>query len=589
MKKQSLSRSAAEYVSVRLGLALLLAVPLAVAPSQNEVPAQAVIPDSVAFSQAGVTAAPTEWANRILVEDFNAPGDTTEQMISGSGIDSPVGTFRGTGSSYILYEDQFGGAPCHDCGTRTTTYTTISTTNAVPAATLISNFPYVSPFFDPNSNDAQFDRDISVGSPYFLGEVISIYFPDVWTENVAETAYALTMTATNPDTGTSDIYTASIVDYDNLPDDRLSKVDVQWDDVNYSTVQLNIGNQINLDFSYMFTYTTTDIVPVTEITPGVDGRMNKFPAVGNGSITLTLASSTNYRYVGFWWSAGSPYNKICLLPETGSTCIAEYNTENLMANASFTKEGVSAPYWRNGRPHYGNPRARTGTSVCSAIDGSTNHCDEPFAFIHIFQDSGFRRVMFSGDGRTGFEFDNVTVSTAESWELIDMLPAGTLLGASTLPAYSVSSPSVIPVDPRSDSVSFPGVLLGGPAANQPDASLCVTEVDASGTPVAEDPSNLQISATVPAGVNSESSGPRFAYSGARETIRDLSATIRINSANNSENVTSSVSKYLRFSVEARTGTGLTTCSGSNNVITAVIVELRPIRLNGSYIFGIPID
>jgi hypothetical protein len=50
-----------------------------------------------------------------------------------------------------------------------------------------------------------------------------------------------------------------------------------------------------------------------------------------------------------------------------------------------------------------------------------------------------------------------------------------------------------------------------------------------------------------------------------------------------------VSKYLRFSVEARTGTGLTTCSGSNNVITAVIVELRPIRLNGSYIFGIPID
>jgi hypothetical protein len=67
MKKQSLSRSAAEYVSVRLGLALLLAVPLAVVPSQNEVPAQAVIPDSVAFSQAGVVEAPIEWANRILV------------------------------------------------------------------------------------------------------------------------------------------------------------------------------------------------------------------------------------------------------------------------------------------------------------------------------------------------------------------------------------------------------------------------------------------------------------------------------------------------------------------------------------------
>jgi hypothetical protein len=117
----------------------------------------------------------------------------------------------------------------------------------------------------------------------------------------------------------------------------------------------------------------------------------------------------------------------------------------------------------------------------------------------------------------------------------------------------------------------------------------VTEVDAGGTPVAADPSNLQISATVPAGVNSETSGPRFAYSGARETIRDLSATIRINSATKSENVVSSESKYLRISVQARTGTGFTTCAGTNNVITAVIVELRPIRLNASYFFGIRID
>jgi hypothetical protein len=34
---------------------------------------------------------------------------------------------------------------------------------------------------------------------------------------------------------------------------------------------------------------------------------------------------------------------------------------------------------------------------------------------------------------------------------------------------------------------------------------------------------------------------------------------------------------------------LTTCAGSNNVITAVIVELRPIRLNGSHSVGIAID
>ena len=582
MKKQSLSRSAAEYVSVRLSLALLLAVPLAVAPSQNEVPAQAVIPDSVAFSQAGVTAAPTEWANRILVEDFNAPGDTTEQLISPSGIESPAGTFRGTGSSYVLYEDQYGGAPCHDCGTISRTTEPTYTQYDYDSTSQLGNFRY-SPW-DSYSNP--FDRDISVDNLdlYQLQDVESI---SVYTGEDLSRAFSLTFT--HMPSGTFYTAAATFVDETYVTEYYgLVTLNVVWDaeyiDQFIPDDEYNLAVSVRNTFRYQ-----TGTRTVITTTPGVDGRINKFPAVGNGSITLTPASSTNYRYVGFWWSAGSPNNKICLLPETGSTCIAEYNTEDLMANASVTTVGVSAPYWRHGRPHYGNPRARTGPSVCGAIDGSTAHCNEPFAFIHIFQDSGFRRVKFSGDGYTGFEFDNVTVSTAESWELIDMLPAGTLLGASTLPAYSVFSPSVIPVDPRSDSVSFPGVLLGGPAANQPDASLCVTEVDAGGTPVAADPSNLQISSTVPAGVNSQSSAPRFAYSGARETIRDLSSTITINSATNSENVASSVSKYLRVSVQARTGTGLTTCSGTNNVITAVIVELRPIRLNGSYIFGIPID
>jgi hypothetical protein len=361
--------------------------------------------------------------------------------------------------------------------------------------------------------------------------------------------------------------------------------------------QFDILDQLTLEVSIPTGETITEFQ--TSTTPSVDGRQNKFPAVNNGTITLTLASSTTYRYLGFWWSAGSPNNKICLLPATGSTCVAEYNTADLMANAAFNTSGVNWPAWQNDRPHYGNPRGRqyTGTTYCYGVTDSEGspeglydgHCNEPFAFIHIFQDSGFRRVQFSGDANTGFEFDNVTASTAESWELVDLLPAGTLIGASTLPAYTVTSPAVIPVDPRSESISFPGVLLGGAAANEPNASLCVTEVDSGGAPVESGTSNLQISATVPAGVNSQTSAPRFVYSGARETIRDLSATIRINSATNSRNVVGAASKYLRISVQARTGTGLTTCSGTNNVVTSVIVELRPIRLNGSNIFGIPID
>jgi len=584
MKKQSLSRSAAEYVAVRLGLALLLAVPLAVVPSQNEVPAQAVIPDSVAFSQAGVVEAPIEWANRILVEDFNAPGDTTAQLTSSSGIDSPVGTFRGTGQSFIFNEQQWGGAPCGDCASTTTTSTT--TTSTTTNTISISSWYHS----DPDLGGTSFDQDISSESATFmLGDVFEIR---VDTSEDFDGVNVNSITITDGSTQTS--YTASINFFNDFGNEVHFYVN-SWDQ--YHFVRFNNYESLTLDVSTSTTETVTTFE--TSTTPSVDGRQNKFPSVGNGSITLTLASSTNYRYVGFWWSAGSPNNNICLLPATGSTCVAEYNTADLMANAAFDTSGVSWPAWQNGRPHYGNPRGRqyTGTTACNGVTDSAGwpgalyvgHCNEPFAFIHIFQDSGFRRVKFSGDANTGFEFDNVTASTAESWELVDLLPAGTLIGASTLPAYSVTSPAVIPVDPRSDSISFPGVLLGGDAANEPNASLCVTEVDSGGTPVESGPSNLRISATVPAGVNSQSSGPRFVYSGARATIRDLSATIRINSATNSRNVVGTTSKYLRISVQARTGTGLTTCSGTNNVVTAVIVELRPIRLSGSNIFGIPID
>jgi hypothetical protein len=514
----------------------------------------------VAFSQAGVTAAPAEWANRILVEDFNDPGDTQDELNSASGLDSPVGTFQGSGQSFLFNEQQWGGAPCNDCPTPTTTDITISSEyNPDPNA-------------DPNGSFTRFDQDISEGSQFYLADAYTIFISTTEDLNGASTVVITD--------GNSNAHTAQIGSVTDI-DTGFELSIWGWDQVT-EYEQFSVGEFLTV---------------VVTVTPPV--RESKFPAVNNGSITLTLASATTYRYLGFWWSAGSPNNNICLLPETGSTCIAEYNTADLMANASFNTAGVNWPAWQNGRPHYGNPRGRqyTGTTACNGVTDSAGwpgtlydgHCNEPFAFIHIFQDSGFRRVKFSGDANTGFEFDNVTASTAESWELVDLLPAGTLIGASTLPAYTVTSPAVIPVDPRSDSISFPGVLLGGAAANEPNASLCVTEVDSGGAPVETGPSNLRVSATVPAGLNSQSSGPRFVYSGARETIRDLSATIRINSATNSRNVVGAASKYLRISVQARTGTGLTTCSGTNNVVTAVIVELRPVRLNGSNIFGIPID
>ena len=428
-----------KFFPVRMLAALSIAGPLSLTPLWSDDSARAVAPESVAFSQAGVSAAPTQWVDRIVFEDFNDSGDTTNQLRSANGITSALGTIQGSSSGTDIFTDQqWGGAPCTDC------------------------------------------------------------------------------------TGT---------------------------------------------------------------------RSSKFASVGNGSITVTLSSSTTYRYVGFWWSAGSPNNYICLLPETGSTCVAEYNTGDLEAHPSFTRSGVTGPTWQS-RPHYGNPRGRvyTGTTACNSVNGGTGHCGEPFAFIHIFQDSGFRRIRFSGDQNTGFEFDNITASTSQSWELIDLLPNGTLIGAGTLPAYSLTAARVLPVDPRDQSVAFPGVILGGAASQQANASLCVTETDSAGTPVAAGNSNLRITATVPSSVTAQSTSPRFAYSGSQTTIRDLAASIQINSSTTDRTVlTNTASRYIRVSVQARIGTGLTTCSGTSNIITAVVVELRPMRLNKTDSMGIPLD
>jgi len=570
-------RKPRKYFPVRIIAVLSIAVPLSLTPIWTEDSARGAIPELVAFSQAGATAAPTYWVNRILVEDFNDQGDTAAQLQSSSGISSPVGTFKGSGSGTIMTEQQWGGAPCNDCAT------TSSTTTTTPYNITISSEYNPDPYADPNGNYVRFDYDISPDSGWFLADTWTIYVSTTQDLNGASS-----VEITDQDGNNFKAFIGSLTDLGTGFELYISYWEQAGSTQNFTPTEI-----LTLNVSGA----TTETVFTTS--PGIDGRVSKFPSIGGnqyGEIILDLASSTTYKYLGFWWSAGSSNNNICLLPETGSTCIAQYNTEDLFANASFNATGVNN-LW-NERPHYGNPRGRNySTGSCSGVSDTAGqqgalydgHCGEPFAFIHIFQDSGFRRVKFSGDSGTGFEFDNVTASTAESWELLDLLPNGTLIGASALPAFDVTSPSVIPVDPRSDSVPFPGVMLGGAASAQPNATLCVTEVDSAGTPVASDPSNILISATVPVGVTSQSSAPRFVYSGTREAIRNLSATIRINNAANSINVVSSESKYLRISVQARTGTGLTTCAGSNNVITAVIVELRPIRLNGSHSVGIAID
>jgi hypothetical protein len=206
---------------------------------------------------------------------------------------------------------------------------------------------------------------------------------------------------------------------------------------------------------------------------------------------------------------------------------------------------------------------------------------EPYAFIHMRFPGGFRAIRFSG---RGFEFDNVTIS-----ETVPELGAEEeVVGA--LPAYSLTAARVIPVDPRSQSVPFPGVLLAGAASSQPNATLCLTQVsNSSGTEVYSGSSGIQVSVPATMGITQSLSPPRFTFTGSQTTVRNLSNQIRIISSTTSRTVASSETVWLRASVQAALNTGDLSCAPSGNVITAFVIELRPIRLNSVNQLGIPID
>ena len=325
-------------------------------------------------------------------------------------------------------------------------------------------------------------------------------------------------------------------------------------------------------------------------------NLSEFAQIGsNARITLALGANVTYRYLGFYWTAGNASNYICLhnggTPTrigsgvdadamTDASCVAKYSTSQLTASGStFQTLGNRASY-------QGNPNLYEEGASCTAANPN-GHCGEPFAFIHLFLDEGFTHVTFSGNG---FELDTVTASTRESWELIDAA-AGQLIGAETTPAFSLTTARVIPVDPRSQNVPFPGVLLAGAASNRPDATLCLTQVtDSSGTtPVTSSSATLLVSAPTVTGVTQNSAPPRFTFTGSQTAVRNITQQIRIISSSVSRSVASGSSVWLRASVQARANVGNASCQSTTNIITSVVIELRPIRLNSVNQLGIPID
>jgi hypothetical protein len=328
-----------------------------------------------------------------------------------------------------------------------------------------------------------------------------------------------------------------------------------------------------------------------------------FASIGSGNVanrlTLALASSTTYRYLGFYWTAGNGTNHICLhnggIPVrdedatgdntgkmTAASCLAQYSTSDLTATGS-TFQTLS-----NRSSYNGNPNLYASGTNCMDFSPS-NHCGEPFAFIHIFFNTGFTHVTFSGGG---FEIDTITASTRFSYQLTDLLEPGTLIGAESSPAYSLTTARVIPVDPRSESVPFPGILLSGQAfnRNEPNATLCLTQVtNQIGNTAVPSADSLRVSAPTVTGVTTEESAPLFTFTGSQTAVRDVSAQIRISTSTSSRIFSTGQSLWFRASVQSRVNAGFDSCQRSTNIVTAVVFELRPIRLNNVNQLGIPLD
>ncbi len=132
---------------------------------------------------------------------------------------------------------------------------------------------------------------------------------------------------------------------------------------------------------------------------------SRYPAIPFGSTTgyLDVTFSSPNKYIGFWWSAGNPGNIAEFF--SGGSKVAEFDTAylNTFLGAANTvpNSGSGTSSSLGGTTYTNNDYWGTG----SYYSGS------PFAYINLLTRNGigdFDQVRFSG---SGFEFDNVTVSS----------------------------------------------------------------------------------------------------------------------------------------------------------------------------------
>lgn len=290
---------------------------------------------------------------------------------------------------------------------------------------------------------------------------------------------------------------------------------------------------------------------------GGAGGVGKHATANYDTIVLTMPGTSDYKYIGFWWSAGNAPNDVELVSDDGSsvTFSVDAGTENLQT-------------------HVGNCRGNPGvTAYCGNPNFNDAVNDEPYAFVHLRYAPGFREVRFSG---AGFEFDNVTVSMQ-----IPGLGNETVLGGFV--PYELSTAPVLIADPRSNAVGFPGVDLSAGEGEQ-DAMLCFTQSDSEGGEIAG-AASIEAAGTG-AGITPLNDVNLVAFFGSRDDIENFSSSITLEAVNPSQRFGVN-SLYIRVAVTPDIGSGTSACSGSDAVSS--IIEVRSLNILQSNTVNVSID
>lgn len=130
-------------------------------------------------------------------------------------------------------------------------------------------------------------------------------------------------------------------------------------------------------------------------TPTTGGAGSNYASTGADSYEITIDLTEPAKYLGLWWSAGSPSNVVELY--SGDDRVAYMSTQSLITLLDSGSVTTLGGYVYSSSDYNGNPR---NNSLAS---------EEPFLYLNLYGTGGasFDRIVLSG---AGFEFDNIAVS-----------------------------------------------------------------------------------------------------------------------------------------------------------------------------------